>query len=121
MTHPSVHTFNILVMGLAYTIDSPIRVAHLGISSVISIMDDELIEKMNAFYQKVQFTLSCITFGQIKKWNSFKNNLYSCIQYYMNLFANTTYFKSDTLSIQQQINHYQAELNDIKIPETVMA
>jgi len=52
MTHPSVHTFNILVMGLAYTIDSPIRVAHLGISSVISIMDDELIEKMNAFYRR---------------------------------------------------------------------
>ena len=46
MTHPSIHTFNIPVMGLAYTIDSPIRVAHLGISSVISIMDDELIEKM---------------------------------------------------------------------------
>ena len=52
MTHPSVHTFNIPVMGLAYTIDSPIRVAHLGISSVISIMDDELIEKMNAFYSR---------------------------------------------------------------------
>lgn len=39
-------------MGLAYTIDSPIRVAQYGISSVISIMDDELIEKMNAFYSK---------------------------------------------------------------------
>ncbi|MDO8316893.1 MAG: hypothetical protein Q7T12_05150, partial [Flavobacterium sp.] len=38
--------------GLAYTIDSPIRVAKYGISSVISIMDDELIEKMNAFYSK---------------------------------------------------------------------
>jgi hypothetical protein len=39
----------------------------------------------------------------------------------MNLFGNSTYFKSDSLSIQQQLNHYQAELNDIKIPETVMA
>ncbi|ASV29448.1 hypothetical protein [Maribacter cobaltidurans] len=39
-------------MGLAYTIDSPIRVAHYGISSVISIIDDELIEKMNSFYSK---------------------------------------------------------------------
>jgi hypothetical protein len=39
----------------------------------------------------------------------------------MNLFASTNYFKSDSLSIQQQLNHYQAELNDIKIPETVMA
>lgn len=45
-----LHTFHIPVMGLAYTIDSPIRVAKYGISSVISIMDDELIEKMNAFY-----------------------------------------------------------------------
>ncbi|MFV8375206.1 hypothetical protein [Flavobacterium sp. LB1P71] len=47
-----LHTFHIPVMGLAYTIDSPIRVAKYGISSVISIMDDELIEKMNAFYSK---------------------------------------------------------------------
>ncbi len=46
----SLHTFHIPVMGLSYTIDSPIRVAKYGISSVISIMDDELIEKMNAFY-----------------------------------------------------------------------
>lgn len=48
----SLHSFHIPVMGLAYTIDSPIRVAQYGISSVISIMDDELIEKMNAFYSK---------------------------------------------------------------------
>ncbi len=48
----SLHNFHIPVMGLAYTIDSPIRVAQYGISSVISIIDDELIEKMNAFYSK---------------------------------------------------------------------
>jgi len=47
-----LHTFHIPVMGLAYTIDSPIRVAQYGISSVISIADDELIEKMNAFYHE---------------------------------------------------------------------
>jgi hypothetical protein len=46
----SLHTFHIPVMGLAFTIDSPIRVAHFGIDSVISITDDELIEKMRAFY-----------------------------------------------------------------------
>jgi hypothetical protein len=39
-------------MGLAFTIDSPIRVAKYGISSVISIADDELIEKMRAFYSE---------------------------------------------------------------------
>lgn len=51
-TNKTPHTFHIPVMGLAYTIDSPIRVAKYGISSVISIMDDELIEKMTAFYSK---------------------------------------------------------------------
>ncbi|WP_339918699.1 hypothetical protein [uncultured Flavobacterium sp.] len=49
-TTKPLHTFHIPVMGLAYTIDSPIRVAKYGISSVISIIDDDLIEKMNAFY-----------------------------------------------------------------------
>ncbi|MBY0245354.1 MAG: hypothetical protein K2Q03_07885, partial [Sphingobacteriaceae bacterium] len=48
----SLHTFHIPVMGLAYTIDSPIRVAQYGISSVISIIDHELMEKMNAFYSE---------------------------------------------------------------------
>ena len=50
MTNKSLHTFHIPVMGLAYTIDSPIRVAQYGISSVISIADDDLIEKMRNFY-----------------------------------------------------------------------
>jgi hypothetical protein len=49
-TTKQLHTFHIPVMGLSYTIDSPIRVGKYGISSVISIVDDELIEKMNAFY-----------------------------------------------------------------------
>jgi hypothetical protein len=66
-------------------------------------------------------SMGTITAGQIKKWHTFRNNLSAGIQYYMNLFGNSTYFKSDSLSIQQQLNHYQAELNDIKIPETVMA
>ncbi len=51
-TNKQIHTFHIPVMGLAFTIDSPIRVAKYGISSVISIADDELIEKMRAFYSE---------------------------------------------------------------------
>ena len=43
----SLHTFHIPVMGLAFTIDSPIRVTHFGIDSVISITDDELFEKIS--------------------------------------------------------------------------
>ena len=51
-TSKTLHNFHIPVMGLAYTIDSPIRVAQYGMSSVISIIDDELVEKMNAFYSE---------------------------------------------------------------------
>jgi hypothetical protein len=52
MKNKPIHSFHIPVMGLAYTIDSPIRVAQYGIDSVISIVDDELMEKMNAFYSE---------------------------------------------------------------------
>jgi len=52
MSRVNQHTFHIPVMGLAYTVDTPIRVAQFGISSVISIVDDELLEKMKVFYSK---------------------------------------------------------------------
>ena len=44
------HKFHIPVMGTGHSIDSPIRVAHLGISSVMSIVDDILIEKICKHY-----------------------------------------------------------------------
>lgn len=37
-------------MGLAYTVDSPVKVARFGISSVISIIEDRLIEMMRRHY-----------------------------------------------------------------------
>lgn len=44
------HTFHIPVMGLSFTLDSPIKVAKYGISSVVSIVDDVIVEKMNEYY-----------------------------------------------------------------------
>ena len=52
MINKPLHNFHIPVMGLSYTIDSPIRVAQYGISSVISIIDDEIIEKIKYLYNK---------------------------------------------------------------------
>ena len=50
------HRFHIPVMGTGHSIDTPIRVAHFGISSVMSIIDDMLIEKVRKFYsQKFNF------------------------------------------------------------------
>ncbi len=37
-------------MGIGYTIDTPIKVAQYGISSVISLVDDILIERMREFH-----------------------------------------------------------------------
>jgi len=37
-------------MGIGFTIDSPIKVAHYGISSAISIIEDQLIEQMRKIY-----------------------------------------------------------------------
>lgn len=45
-----MHSFHIPVMGLAFTIDSPIKVARFGISSVMSIIEDRLIEMMRKHY-----------------------------------------------------------------------
>ena len=44
------HSFHIPVMGLAFTVDSPIKVARFGIPSVMSIVEDRLIEMMRKHY-----------------------------------------------------------------------
>lgn len=48
----SAHSFHIPVMGLGFTIDTPVKVARFGISSVISIIEDELIEQMRKFHSE---------------------------------------------------------------------
>jgi hypothetical protein len=46
------HTFHIPVMGTGHSVDTPIRVAHLGITSVISLVDDILLEKIRKYYSE---------------------------------------------------------------------
>lgn len=45
LTHP-VHSFHIPVMGTGFTVDTPLKVARYGISSVVSLVDDLLLEQM---------------------------------------------------------------------------
>lgn len=47
------HSFHIPVMGLAFTIDSPVKVARFGIPSVVSIIEDKLVEMMRKHYYGV--------------------------------------------------------------------
>ncbi|CAG4994721.1 hypothetical protein DYBT9275_01452 [Dyadobacter sp. CECT 9275] len=44
------HTFHIPVLGLGYSVDTPIKVSPFGISSVASIVDDVMIERMRKLH-----------------------------------------------------------------------
>jgi hypothetical protein len=59
------HSFHIPVMGVGFTIDTPVKVSHFGISSVISLVDDGLAERMRKFYSnKYDLTYSEIDTNQ---------------------------------------------------------
>ncbi|GAB3929959.1 hypothetical protein [Mucilaginibacter myungsuensis] len=44
------HTFHIPVLGLGYSVDTPLKVARYGITSTMSIVDDELTERMREYH-----------------------------------------------------------------------
>lgn len=44
------HTFHIPVMGTGFTADTPLKVSQYGVDSVISIVDDILLEKLRKMY-----------------------------------------------------------------------
>jgi len=44
------HTFHIPVMGIGFTIDTPLKVSKYGIDSVLSLVDDILLEKLRKMY-----------------------------------------------------------------------
>jgi hypothetical protein len=45
-----IHSFHIPVMGIGFTIDTPLKVAQYGMDSVISLVDDILLEKLRKMY-----------------------------------------------------------------------
>ncbi len=48
--YPQPHSFHIPVMGTGFTIDTPLKIARYGISSVLSLVDDVLIEQVRRFH-----------------------------------------------------------------------
>ena len=45
-----MHSFHIPVMGIGFTIDTPLKVSQFGIDSSISLVDDILIERLRKMY-----------------------------------------------------------------------
>ena len=58
----SQHTVHIPVMGTAFTADSPLKVAHYGINTVIALADDVLLERLRKYYSD----LNDIYYDEIK-------------------------------------------------------
>ena len=44
------HSFHIPVMGIGFTVDTPLKVSQFGMDSVISLVDDILLEKLREMY-----------------------------------------------------------------------
>ncbi|WP_294958604.1 hypothetical protein [uncultured Flavobacterium sp.] len=136
MTKNNLHTFHIPVMGLAYTIDSPIRVAQYGISSVIALADDDLIEKMRNFYstkfnipyeeitqkfhdyraERITSYLNLVDKIVKEKFENFKTELAeskTALENFMSMLPNTSDIKKgfqnildDGIAFKENIQHY---------------
>jgi len=75
----SQHTFHIPVMGTAFTADSPLKVAHYGINTVIALADDVLLERLRKYYSD----LNNISYEEIK--NNTKDYRADRITAYLNM------------------------------------
>ena len=68
--HIEPHSFQIPVMGTGFSVDTPLKVAKFGISSVISLVDDALIEQMRKYHsEKNNISYTAIVKGE-KDWRA---------------------------------------------------
>ena len=56
-----------------------------------------------------------ITSMQQKKWATFKANLIKGIEYYQDLFNDTSYFLNERVTIQKQLKSYKLQVSQIEI------
>lgn len=124
------HTFHIPVLGLAFSIDSPIKIAQYGISSVVSIVDDELIERMRKFYtQKIGKVFSPILTQhedfRAKRITAYLNLMQDIVNNQIESLKSSTAEVSETLKkyidlqpnnspIRETYTHYVEELSPEK-------
>jgi uncharacterized coiled-coil DUF342 family protein len=62
-----------------------------------------------------------MTTAQAKKLQAFKSNLLDGIEYYVKLFKETKFFKTDFVKIQNQLHDYKSAVLGIEIPELQIA
>ncbi|MEA1878907.1 MAG: hypothetical protein U9N86_18835 [Bacteroidota bacterium] len=130
----NAHTFHIPVMGIGYTIDTPIKVAHLGIDSVISLVDDILLEKLRKMYcgkYKIPYTeiTDKIEDFRAKRITSYLDLVKTLVEQKFEDFKNTTIEKGseikdffnllpDSSSIKQEFRNLTSKhfnINEVRL------
>lgn len=89
-------------MGLAFTIDSPVKVAQYGINSAISIIEDKLVEMMRNYYcQQLQEPYTPITPNdpdyRAKRITNYLNMMNRMVQARVEKLRNTTFEKGSEI------------------------
>lgn len=108
------HSFHIPVMGIGFTIDSPVKVSQFGIDSVISLVDDILLEKLRKMYcGKFNLPYNEIT-DKIDDFRALRITSYlDTIQH----IAQEKFedFKTTTTETANSIKHYFSSLPDSSV------
>lgn len=108
---PAKHTFHIPVMGTGFTLDTPLKVAPYGMDSVISIVDDVLIENLRKTYcEKFQLPYQAIT----EKIEDFRAKRITSYLNLIQVIAEKKFeqIKNSTLETGQDIKTYFSMLPD---------
>ena len=112
----NAHSFHIPVMGIGFTIDSPLKVAQFGIDSVISLVDDILVEKMRKIYSEkfeipYQEISDKVDDFRAKRITSYLNLLHDQTEEKFNQLKNITSKKSKAL---KEYMHMLPEYSSLK-------
>ncbi len=97
-----IHSFHIPVMGIGFTIDTPLKVSQYGIDSVISLVDDVLLEKLRKMYsEKYKLPYSPIPDSaedcRAKRITSYLNLINLLAKIKFNEFKNSLIEKTDAI------------------------
>jgi hypothetical protein len=96
----SIHSFHIPVMGTGHSADTPIRVGPFGISSVISLVDDLLLEKLRKYYaEKYDLQYRKIATndedGRAKRISAYLNVVHEIVQKKMEEIRQQPFFENN--------------------------
>jgi len=97
------HKFHIPVMGTGHSVDTPIRVAHFGISSVISLVDDILLESIRKYYSQ-RFNLPYLEIprkeedGRAKRITAYLDTVWEIVRIKMEAIKKEPFFEGNDKS-----------------------